>query len=61
MAPDEGIEPPQAVLETAVIPLDQSGVKQIGEPSGIRTRVAAVKGRRPRPLDDGSLQTKIKR
>ena len=25
MAPDEGIEPPLTVLETAVIPLDQSG------------------------------------
>ena len=24
-----------------------------GVPSGIRTRVAAVKGQRPRPLDDG--------
>ena len=26
-----------------------------GIPNGIRTRVAAVKGRSPRPLDDGSL------
>jgi hypothetical protein len=26
-----------------------------GVPSGIRTRVAAVKGRCPRPLDDGDL------
>ena len=26
MAPDEGIEPPLTVLETAVIPLDQSGI-----------------------------------
>jgi hypothetical protein len=25
-----------------------------GTPNGIRTRVAAVKGRNPRPLDDGS-------
>ena len=25
-----------------------------GTPNGIRTRVAAVKGRSPRPLDDGS-------
>ena len=24
-------------------------------PNGIRTRVTAVKGRRPRPLDDGGL------
>lgn len=26
-----------------------------GTPNGTRTRVSAVKGRRPRPLDDGSL------
>ena len=26
-----------------------------GTPNGIRTRVAAVKGRCPRPLDDGGL------
>ena len=57
MADSVGIEPTQAVLETAVIPLDQSGVKQTGDPTGIRTPVTAVKGRRPRPLDDGDLQT----
>ncbi len=28
--------------------------KSGGTPNGIRTRVAAVKGRCPRPLDDGS-------
>ena len=28
---------------------------KIGVPTGIRTPVAAVKGRRPRPLDDGDL------
>ena len=27
----------------------------IGTPKGIRTPAAAVKGRCPRPLDDGSL------
>ena len=27
--------------------------KKIGDPNGIRTRVAGVKGRCPRPLDDG--------
>jgi hypothetical protein len=26
-----------------------------GTPNGIRTRVTCVKGRRPRPLDDGGL------
>ena len=30
MAPDEGIEPPLRVLETPVIPLDQSGLKMVG-------------------------------
>ena len=25
----------------------------LGDPNGIRTRATAVKGRRPRPLDDG--------
>ena len=30
-----------------------------GDPNGIRTRVNAVKGRRPRPLNDGAMrQTK---
>ena len=28
----------------------------IGVPTGIRTRVASVKGRCPRPLDDGDLR-----
>ena len=26
-------------------------------PNGIRTRATALKGRRPRPLDDGGLAT----
>ena len=30
-------------------------IVRIRTPNGIRTRVAAVKGRSPRPLDDGSL------
>ena len=30
-------------------------MRPAGTPNGIRTRVAAVKGRRPRPLDDGGL------
>jgi hypothetical protein len=34
-------------------PIRQS---RIGVPSGIRTRVAAVKGRCPRPLDDGDVE-----
>ena len=27
----------------------------IGDPNGIRTRVAALRGPRPRPLDDGTV------
>ena len=27
----------------------------IGDPSGIRTRVTGVRGRRPKPLDDGTI------
>ena len=29
------------------------GIKESGAPNGIRTRAAALKGRCPRPLDDG--------
>lgn len=32
-----------------------------GVPSGIRTRVAAVRGRRPGPLDEGDEVWKIRR
>ena len=28
-----------------------------GSPSGVRTRVTGVRGRRPRPLDDGTILT----
>jgi hypothetical protein len=31
----------------------------IGVPDGIRTRVTAVKGRCPRPLDDGDLRRRL--
>ena len=37
MAPEEGIEPPLTVLETAALPLYYSGIK-LGGPNGIRTR-----------------------
>src|SRR5882762_3570019 len=31
-----------------------------GVPNGIRTRVAAVKGRCPRPLDDGDVRLRMR-
>gem|GEM_PF-3188763 len=31
-------------------------LSRIGVPYGIRTRVAAVRGRRPRPLDEGDTK-----
>ena len=34
-------------------PCDRNGPAKCGVPTGIRTPVAAVKGRCPRPLDDG--------
>ena len=30
-------------------------IKLYGDPNGIRTRATAVKGRRPRPLNDGAV------
>ena|GEM_PF-3577079 len=38
--------------QTAKKPIQKS-VEKTGTPNGTRTRVSAVKGRRPRPLDDG--------
>lgn len=38
-------------------PSKKEGVA-IGDPNGIRTRVAALRGPRPRPLDDGTVKTK---
>ena len=34
-----------------------SSTRGFGTPNGIRTRVTCVKGRRPRPLDDGGLSS----
>lgn len=39
------------------IPSKTEGIA-IGDPNGIRTRVAALRGPRPRPLDDGTVKTK---
>ena len=33
-------------------------LEKIGVPSEIRTRVSSVKGRCPRPLDDGNVEEK---
>src|ERR1051325_5584317 len=33
----------------------RNGPKEVGVPTGIRTRVLALKGPRPRPLDDGDV------
>src|SRR5688572_29231032 len=32
------------------------GSRMVGVPTGIRTRVSALKGPRPRPLDDGDVR-----
>ena len=42
--PEETTKPPEGGL---------CGIEVVGDPYGIRTRVAAVKGRCPRPLDEG--------
>jgi|WetSurMetagenome_2_1015567.scaffolds.fasta_scaffold11054_2 hypothetical protein len=55
MAPRDGLEPPTQWL-TAIILLLNFLIKiniKDGVPKGIRTPVIAVKGRCPRPLDDG--------
>jgi hypothetical protein len=45
---------------TRSIPVERSSryiIESIGVPDGIRTRVTAVKGRCPRPLDDGDARS----
>src|SRR3954451_10281207 len=39
---------------TAFVVIAASRARGFGDPNGTRTRVFAVKGRRPRPLDDGA-------
>lgn len=45
-----------ALQQVRPIHLCRSHTRPAGTPNGIRTRVAAVKGRCPRPLDDGGLR-----
>jgi hypothetical protein len=45
-------------MKTSFRPHKKNERLKRGVPSGIRTRVAAVKGRCPRPLDDGDLVVK---
>lgn len=35
--------------------------KRKNDPNGIRTRVIGVRGRRPRPLDDGTKKLRTKK
>ena len=51
------------LTSTSTAPPAQHGVARVftglqGAPNGIRTRVTALKGRRPRPLDDGGTATR---
>ena len=50
--------PQDAKASSDCFPIDGKNInfqifREIGDPYGIRTRVAAVKGRCPRPLDEG--------
>jgi hypothetical protein len=46
-------------LLVSLVPSLEWARGRYGVPSGIRTRVADVKGRRPGPLDDGDSETRI--
>jgi hypothetical protein len=48
-----GIEPTPSAWKAEVLPLNYTRTES-GDPNGIRTRVTALKGRCPRPLDDGA-------
>ena len=49
---------PQFSDKNQEVTLKNATPLQIGDPNGIRTRVAALRGPRPRPLDDGTVKTK---
>lgn len=46
---------PQILDKKQEVTLKNATSLQIGDPNGIRTRVAALRGPRPRPLDDGTI------
>lgn len=46
---------PQISDKNQEVTLKNATSLQIGDPNGIRTRVAALRGPRPRPLDDGTI------
>ena len=43
-----------------IAPFPKDFAKRVGVPTGIRTRVSALKGPRPRPLDDGDSGRQVK-
>ena len=49
---------PQILDKNQEVTSENATSLQIGDPNGIRTRVAALRGPRPRPLDDGTVKTK---
>ena len=55
MLPLGQVEPSEERPETKQLPRGSGGVEG-GDPSGIRTRVTAVRGRRTRPLYDGAAR-----
>ena len=51
-----GVREPH-VRSESVKPSDEANFKLvIGGPNGVRTRVTGVRGRCPRPLDDGTMK-----
>ena len=54
--PKTDLTPRPHAPETAQLPRKDGGVGR-SDPSGIRTRVTAVRGRRTRPLYDGAVTT----
>ena len=55
--PPHDLPSTQALSRTAWMAMScKCGLKKIGVPNGIRTRVAGVKGQCPRPLDDGDAR-----